>query len=805
MSRGGKDLYGTYGSVPTVENQGVSNAHQDIQVNANNFGGQVGEAISGLGAKSQQIGEHFGQMVTEAKVNDDYANKYVPAAVNLRQQYDSLRGPDKITGYDNYIKQLQELNQNFTASQPGLLGQRSMSALINRHITGEMEGAKRELVESQRAFSDQAQSAMIEANNGQAAQNYNNPDLVNSLTSQNDNHILIHHIDNGHDPNNPISQDMIKQAQITNRGDIGTGMINTAVSRGDAINANALRAHYADYIPGYVKLTLDNTLHAQNIQQTSTATVNAIKKGDAIPEAIGAPPSNVQALVANSAKSSSIDPNNALAVLRIESSNGKNLGTRGTLGQDKESAGKPIEDQAKALCDNLKNANQQATTALGRASEPWEGYVVYQQGAGGGPALLKASQDNPNAKAIDILEPLYKNKKDALSALNGNGGNITMSAGDFVNHIKEVYNSNAQRANCDFSNNTENPGEAITAPHSKTGPAVQPGSSPVQALMNFDNHAPDALAQINSISNYEIRDGVMKAYNRDRQRLQDGATAYKNVLVNNATKLAVDPKFTSMDQVPPDMQAALVEVNKGTLEFLEKQADYNLAKQSGMTIKDMREYGNGFYKSLNKIWNGEITNNAQLHDAVSSGELTIGGFDKLSNELKKSSSPEDATVQRSKKQFYDMAKQIIAPYPNPQKLQKFNDFYIQAEAAYNDGINNGKTSAQLLTSTSNDYLGKLIEPYKPTRNQIAADMVNNHTEESIRLRNEVNEFWNMPSEAFPGKAKETREKLSEPGIDDETRQRLTTTLLNLEIVADQRKLGRPRVNKIEPSLVPEAK
>lgn len=728
MPRGGQDLYGTYGSVPTVENQGVSNAHQDIQVNANDFGGQIGEALSTFGSTSEQIGEHFGQMATEAQTNDAFANKYIPDAIKLRQQYDSLRGPDKVAGYDNYVNNLQELNKQYTASQPGLLGQQYMSSLINRHITGEMEGAKRELVESQKAFSDQARASLIEANNGQAAQNYDNPDLVNSLITQNDNHIQINHIDNGHDPNNPVSQDMVKNAQNTNRGDIGTGMINTAVSRGDAISANALRAHYADYIPGYMKLSLDNTLHTQNVQQTSTATVNAIKKGEAIPETIGAPPSQVQALVANSAKSSSIDPNNALAVLRIESADGKNLGTRGTLGQDKESAGKPIEDQAKALCDNLKNANQQATTALGRTAEPWEGYVVYQQGAGGGPALLKAAQDYPNAKAIDVLEPLYKNRQDALSALNGNGGNITMSAQDFVSHIKDVYTAGAQRANCDFSNNAENPGDAITAPHNQTGPAIQPGSSPVQSLMNFDKKAPDALAQINSISNYEIRGGVMRAYNQDRQRLQDAATAYKNVLVNNATQLAVDPKFTSMDQVPPEMQAALAVDHPQTLAYMEGRAEYNLNHQSGANTKDMREYGTGINKTLNDIWSGNITAPAQLHESVSKGDLTIAGYDRSVKELQGKNTPEGEAEGLMKKQFYANAKAQISGTnetlgsKDPRGDESYLKFLAYATTAYDKGKGDGKSAIDLLNPDSVDYIGKSIGNFKRSQQQIAADM-----------------------------------------------------------------------------------
>jgi len=413
-----QNLYGTFGSVPTSENQGAAPARENIQASSEAFGGQIGKAISTAGGQAEEIGNHFGQMAAEAKVNDDYANKYTPAAADLRQKYDMLRGQDKVGGYDNYISSLQNLNKQFTASQPGIYGQKVMSSLIDRHITGEIEGAKRELVASQKDFSDQSRKDLIMANNQLAANNYNNPDLVKSVEDQNNNHLMLQHIDAGHDPNNEISQSIIEQAQNANKGSMATDMINRAVSSGDSISANALRANYADVIPGYQKIALDNTLHTQNIQQTSTATVNNLKNGKPVPEAIGAPPSKIQALVANTAKSSAVEPNDALTVLRIESSNGQNLGTRGTLGQDKESAGKSVEEQAKALCDNLKTAKTQATNALGRDAEPWEAYVTYQQGAGGGPALLKAAQDNPNGRAIIVFSGFADNNLSNTSRIS---------------------------------------------------------------------------------------------------------------------------------------------------------------------------------------------------------------------------------------------------------------------------------------------------------------------------------------------------------------------------------------------------
>lgn len=728
-----QDEYGSLGSVPTVQNTGVSGAHESISANVEDFGGQVGQALTNAGSQATDISQHFLQMTTEAKVNDDYANKYVPAAAQLRTQYDSLRGQDKVAGYEDYVKGLGDLNTQFTSAQSGIIGQKSMSGLIDKHIEGEIFGAKRELVESQKQFADQSSYDMIKANIGMAAQNYSNPDLVNSIQDQNDNHTLINHIDNGFDPNHPVHADIIEQAQKSNTGQMATAMIGGALSSGDALSANYFRGIYSDAIPGYQKLAVDNTLHTANIQQTSANTMNALTTGKTIPDAVGAPASKVQALVADTAKSSAVDPNDALTVLRIESANGQNLGARGTLGQDKGSAGKPIEDQAQALCDNLKMASTQTTNALGRQAEPWESYVTYQQGAGGGPALLKAAQDDPDGKAIDVLSKLYDNPKDALSAITGNGGNITMSTSDFVDHIKQVYTDNSKRANCDFGNATT-PGDSILSSHQTPGPTIQPAASPTQALLNFDKKAPAILSRINAIPSVEQRAGVMKAYNQERQRYSDSANAYTAVLVNQAGQLAADPKFTSMDQVPPEMQAALAADHPQTLNYMETRAQHNLDKASGNTTKDMREYGNGFYDLFNAVHASADSPNRinsitdlQKHVGVN-GDLTIAGYDRLSKELQGKNTPDGDSEGIMKKQFFANAKQEISGkdealgIKDPKGEENYLRFMAQALPAYEAGKGAGKTSTQLLNPDSPDYIGKSISSFKRSLSQQLADM-----------------------------------------------------------------------------------
>lgn len=724
-----QDLYGTFGSVPNVENQGVSSAHFDAHANANTFGAGVGEAITNFAGQSAKIAEHFGQMSVESKVKDDYANKYIPAALELKKNYELLRGQDKVTGYDNYINNLTDLNKDFVAQQPGQLGQDAMGNLVNSHTIQERKSAQSDLVASQKQFNDQSTYDMLNANKTLASSYYNDPVMVKSLEQQNNNHILIQYIDNGHDPNNPASASMISAAQRENTGQMAVDMISTAIRGGDSIGANNLRANYANTIPGYIKLNLDNTIHTQNIQQTSIAGLKSLHTGEPFSEAIGAPASRVQALIADTARSGNVDINNALTVLRIESADGQNLGGRGTLGQDKESKGKPIEEQALALVNNLRTANNKATEILGRQAEAWEGYIVYQQGVGGGPALLKAAQDNPDARAIDILAPLYKDRDDAIDAVIDNGGNVTMTASDFVDHLKQLYNDNGRRAESSFGDATT-PGDSILKSRQQTGVTVQPGATPVQSLLNFNKRTPELLARINAIPNLEERAGVMEAFKRDQNKYQESASAYTNAIIAQATELAADPNFTSLEQIPTELYSALNTVHPETLGYMERRLKLNMQKRSGYLSKDMNQYGNSFYDLFNAIHSEgpeKITSIAQLQRHAGK-DITIAGYDRLVKELQGKNTPDGEAEGMMKKQFFANAKAQISGsddilgIKDPKGDEIYLRFMAQALPAFEKGKTDGKSATQLLDPASSDYIGKSISSFKRTLSEQLADM-----------------------------------------------------------------------------------
>jgi hypothetical protein len=700
---------------------GAGNDYVNVSADPNAFGVNVGNSISKMGAAASDLSEKnmalktsFATMATEAKVNDDYANKYAPAAAELREKYDSLRGQDKIHGYDAYIQGLQDLNKSFTESAPSPLYQHAIGGLINRHVASEIDGAKRELVASQKQFSDEAYASRLVAGATQAA---NNPAIMGDIIKQGDSLITVKHIDSGVDPNSEEGRAKIEQDQAAYRTTVGTAALNRFIQSGDARGAYGLRQTFSPYLPIDTQNHVDSVLMAQSNQQTSQATVSAFMGGSSAPEPVAMPPAQTRALVANTASTSGVDPNQALTVCHIESACGQNVGSRGTLGQDKESAGKPLDVQAQALCDNWKKATDASTSTLGRQPEPWESYVSYQQGASGGGALLSAARSD---KAIDVLSSVYGNSKDALKALTSNGGNATMSVGDFLNGIKTMWSNHEKAANCEFPDD-KSPGDAIMTPHTTSGTMVQPAPTPRQALMNLQEKMPQLQAQIDAIPNVETRRGVQLQFNQEVAKVKGAASMYSEQLVGKAAQLMADPKF-SMDQVSPELYSSLSTEHPQTLIAMQNRAKENAENVSGRD-RDAKSYGSAYpelYSRAHPV-GGSDTPPLTADDvmrAYNSGQITSAGSDKLLNDMAKGvkAPPEE---QEYRKVFMDYAKNRISPAADkdidPEGNARYLKFIMQADAQVAKAKADGKTAAQIY-DPENGELAKSIKLYEQDYN-----------------------------------------------------------------------------------------
>lgn len=718
-----------YNPVPTVSPEVSSgNDYFSTRATPEDFGAQTGAALQKLGGtagelsqKGLDLGIHFAQIATEAKVSDVYANQYAPAAADLRANYDKLNDADKVQGYDSYISGLKDLNKQFVGDQGSQYGQQILGQLIGRHISGEIDGAKREMVQATMQYKAQGDNSLMEANNQEAASVYNDPARVNQLNLMNHATIVKSAIDNGTDINTPEGQASIAEQQRIATGAMSVGMISRSLASGDAVSANKIRQAYAPMIPGYQQLYVDGVLHTENTRQSSVQGNTAMKAGEPSPELVGYPSSQIRATVADTAHASGIDPNEALTVLQIESAGGQQLGSRGTLGQDTASAGKSVAEQAKALCDNYNAAKVKATDFLGRPAQPWEAYTVYQQGVAGGPALLGA---DPKSKAVDILAPLYSNRAKALSAIQDNGGNASMSVADFLGHEQQVWTQKAKEAGCNFSSTTT-PGAQILVPHQTSGETVQPSATPMQALENWNKVYPGYRDQVADVPLGPLRDAREKLLQEDNQRYNQQAEAYKTNLRTEVEKTITNPGFTDPAQLPLEQRTAAAEIY-GLPEHIEHTADYNRSKALGVNGK---KYSPGYVSAEDRILLPRsdpqaITDSSQLWGLVKSGDINKEDWKDLSDTITQIQDPKGQAEISQKSSAMNYVLDNIMPaktralgFATPEMSTRLQNARIAMQQADEDAIKEGRTAAQRYSPDSTYYIGNAAKNFIPTTAQ----------------------------------------------------------------------------------------
>lgn len=698
-----------YNPIPSVDPSGGGGNQLSMRATPEDFGSEIAQAEQKLGAVGQKVGEEgidlatkFAQEASEAKANDLIANSWSPVATQLRADFDSKRGQDKIQGYNDYVSGLQKAKADLILNAKTDYEKEILQNYSDKHINSEIGSARREQVASIQQFSDQAHAQKIMTDAGYMTNNYNNPQVVDEGFKMIDGQIEKHGLDKGETP------EQIDQTKKTVRGAVATGMVERAIKSKDLPTATVIYHDNRNLIPGDYRLQIESTLHTEEVNQYSSAVVSSLKNGNPIPPMGGPKVQEVKIATVSVANSSGVDPNHALTVARMESNYGQNVGKRGDIGQTGK--GGNLEEQVQNMVSHLKEAAPVAEKALGRPPEPWEQYAVYQQGVGGGPALFKASKENPTARAVDVLAPLYKTRAEALSAVTSNGGNATMTSGQFLSFIKENYNSNAARAAVDKTDPA-----AFKKPTEEINIAVQPSTSPAKELRNFDEVYPEMIRRANEIPNLEERKGVLAALKEQRNSVEIAAQAYNRNLVSDATRMMADPSFTSMSQVSPEQYNALIEANPQTISAMERRAEYNMKNLHNLVTQDKTELGSGFYKYFA---DPKVTDVSQIMGAAGKdGDLTPAGFDKMNQLLSKSNTPEGKSEMQMLRDYISRAKPMItgsnkeAGYKDRKGDKLFEEFMALTFSDYERGRGEGATPAQLLSQKGNKYMGSTIDGF----------------------------------------------------------------------------------------------
>lgn len=656
-----------YTPYPTVENTGNLGPGFGVRATPEDAGAAVGRAMQRTGKIAQDLTAQYMEEASEAKANDILANQWAPTIAKMRVDYDSLQGQDKVHGYQAYLNGLKNLQKELTEKEGNSHTKKLVLSDTTKQIVSETHSATAGLAAWQKQFNNQTTKELIYARNGYVANNYNNPEVVKSVTTGNDALITKQFIDNGVDPNTPEGAAQIDNARRTVRGEMAVGMITRAVQSGDMSTANSLRAEYGTVIPGYQQIQIDNLLGVENLRQTSVQSVRALKSGNPLPQPMGLPPVKIQASLARAAQAEGVDPNTALAYLSIESSNGTNLGKRGTILQDKE--GGTLEDQIARAPKQIRASEEIAGNALGRPALPWEGYVVHQQGSGGGAELLKDSQKplEQQALAIDVLRQFEGKEKgyNAYAAIVENGGNATMTSGQFTDFIRQRYDNHARMSTIQIASSGEimtDAGQAILSAHEGRTPPLQPAANPIQALQNYERQFSSYIAKANAIPNTEVRKAVIASMEEDLQNYRTEEGAYKSAIQHEAQQLAVRPDFTSTDQIPAELKAKLLDMPQ-TMVYMQERAKWNQENASGAITKDMREYGVGYLDALKGINASDgapnrITDIAQLQARIGK-DITVQGYEWLSKKLEESRSPDKAAENRMFGAVLDAGKEML--------------------------------------------------------------------------------------------------------------------------------------------------
>ena len=562
------DIYNPVPSVaPSTE---APNDQLRVEATPADFGGQIGQALQNTGQVGERVGNEVSQYATnaatyatEAIANDKIAHVYSPKAAALGGAYYATQGQDAVKQFQPYMDGMRQNMQDVLATATSPFERQILSNYISKHVAQEYDGAMRHQDQQMNVFENQANTAFVDTQSDNAVRAGSNPDAINQAINAGKAAITMHATGpGGIDPTTKEGAAIIQQRQDEFAGKTAQMVISSALSRGDTDFANSYYANNSKIIPGPDANHIATMLHAENMKSFGSDAATALLQGAPIPPPVGGQGViNVQSAVAKAAQSAGVNPNEALTIAGLESSYGQNLGARGDIGQ----TGKPaanLDEQAQNLVSAQVQAQKAADAAVGGKAEPWQGYICYQQGVAGGPALIKAASQNPDAKAVDVLQPFYNSPATALSAIKGNGGNATMTAGQFLDFVKDKYTAAYGRASCVTTGPDGQPvalDQAITAPHTTPGVTVQPDPNPVKALQNFDDTYSSALYRANAIPNIDQRNATIEALDHTHKVYQDAAQAWKTQFSGKIAEIITQPDFTSMSdpRLTPDLRASM--------------------------------------------------------------------------------------------------------------------------------------------------------------------------------------------------------------------------------------------------------
>lgn len=709
--------------------------YQNIQSSPNDFGAMSAQAMGKLSQGAEQASNTFANIAVDKQM---MANKLaIDQALTANQHagIDTLYGvsgdPSK-PGYLSYTGQA-AINNRQVAEQ-ALEDQRQQirDSLSNplQKIQFDNESRKMNSFVMERMgshydnqyklYGQQTQEARINSGMRAITTTYNDDGNFNrNLQDMQDAQLVRDHMAGASDDQVQNNQQELISKAYSNR--------IIAASASNPIYANQLYEQNKDKLDPQVSFQLSQHLKGINSAMISDAAVSQALKPpppgqshfDASPiaqqidqtaNAHGVDPTMAKtiAYIESGMRPTAHNPSGADGIFQVIPTTWRSLG--GT-DENRHDVGTQIDLGVK----NIAMAQITANRAVGGEAQPWQVYMVHQQGAAGGASLLSSP---PAMNAVDALSSAYGgNRAIAQRAITGNGGSPNMTVSQFNSMWQAKYTDASQRV-------VGSPGQL---------PDREQATANVMNTL-ADNPQALNLAMIKLNRQYDVQEKARKS----------AAEASMNLYT---TQLLSHPDQFDINKVVNDPNLTAQEK-----WMVAEHANSTLGSYGGDAQK--KSYGPMYkdylHQALIQVGDpGHISDPGYFWKAAATGDLTVAGA-KLMNEIvNKAETPQRREDMRLLNLFLDGAKKQMVKddfgMADPKGEMRYANFAAHVVPQFLEALDAGKSSSQLLQQESPDWIGKSIPNYVRSQDEITRDfaLANPNGVPQNQLANQTNSQYDL--------------------------------------------------------------
>ena len=429
----------------------IADTPQSVSTSPQAFGGGLAQGLDQVAQGADQASSNFASTaMSEAQLANQTAINAKFSQLNQKANtlafgdpttgakgFYATRGQDTLTAYPDVVNQLNKARDDLATGLSPMAAQQ-FEEESRRLVSQNLQGFGQHQQEQAHVYAQSTADATVEADRQSAILYRDDPVRFNQSLTDARNTITSYSATNGDAP--VVTQG--KLDDFTSKSYAGAALADATT---DPVKAWNFYQNHQNVILGADQVQVERTLKPELYTWSSRTDADNIMSGATGSVAQG---------VAAEAQKQGVDPVLALTTAKIESGMGSRLqapgssafgvfqlmpstwAANGGTATNRGDTGTQISLGVKNLASSAAIANE----ALGGNAAPADVYLVHQQGAGGGAALLKA---DPSMSAVAALAPAYGgNVQLATKAITGNGGSATMTVGQFrsmwSDHFQQV-------------------------------------------------------------------------------------------------------------------------------------------------------------------------------------------------------------------------------------------------------------------------------------------------------------------------------------------------------------------------------